>query len=353
MKTIRGPAIFLAQFMGEQAPFDTLDHLAGWAAGLGYQGIQLPTDPRLIDLQRAADSQTYCDEIRGTLAAHGLQITELSTHLQGQLVAVHPAYDELFDGFAAPQVRGNPAARTAWAIEQMKLAAKASQRLGLRTQASFSGALAWPYLYPWPQRPAGLVEEAFAELARRWRPILDAFDECGVDIAYELHPGEDLHDGVTFERFLDAVGQHPRANILYDPSHFVLQQLDYLAFIDLYHPRIKAFHVKDAEFRPTGRQGVYGGYSGWVERAGRFRSLGDGQIDFRAIFSKMAQVDFDGWAVLEWECALKHPEDGAREGAEFIRRHIIRVADRAFDDFAGSGVQPQVLKRLLGTGGGQ
>ncbi len=348
MKTIKGPAIFLAQFLGDEAPFDSLPNLAAWAAGLGFKGIQVPADPRLIDLERAASSDAYCDELRQAAGDAGLAITELSTHLQGQLVAVHPAYDALFDGFAAPSVRGNPDARTAWAIEQLKLAARASRRLGLDTHVTFSGALAWPYLYPWPQRPPGLVEAAFTELARRWRPILDAFDEAGVDVCYELHPGEDLHDGVTFERFLDAVGDHRRANILFDPSHFVLQQLDYLAFIDIYHERIHAFHVKDAEFRPNGRQGVYGGYSGWIERAGRFRSLGDGQIDFGAIFSKMAQYDYPGWAVLEWECALKHPEDGAREGAEFIRRHIIRVADRAFDDFAGSGTTPEQLRRILG-----
>ncbi|WP_109483799.1 sugar phosphate isomerase/epimerase [Paraburkholderia sp. C35] len=348
MKTIKGPAIFLAQFMGDSAPFDNLAHLAQWAASLGYKGIQVPTDPRLVDLEKAAASQTYCDELLGVVSDAGVAITELSTHLQGQLVAVHPAYDALFDGFAAPHVRGNPAARTEWAVQQLKWAAKASQRLGLTAHASFSGALAWPYLYPWPQRPAGLVEAAFEELARRWTPILDAFDEAGVDVCYELHPGEDLHDGVTFERFLAAVNNHRRANILFDPSHFLLQQLDYLAFIDIYHERIKIFHVKDAEFRPDGRQGVYGGYSGWVERAGRFRSLGDGQIDFGAIFSKMAQYDFPGWAVLEWECALKHPEDGAREGAEFIRRHIIRVGERAFDDFAGSGADTAQLKRLLG-----
>lgn len=348
MRTIKGPAIFLAQFMGDEVPFDNLAHLAGWAAGLGFKGIQVPCDARLIDLEQAASSQAYCDELRETVDNAGVTITELSTHLQGQLVAVHPAYDALFDGFAAPHVRGDPAARTQWAIEQLKLAAKASQRLGLTTHVSFSGALAWPYVYPWPQRPTGLIEAAFDELARRWTPILDAFEAEGVDVCYELHPGEDLHDGVTFERFLNGVNQHPRANILYDPSHFVLQQLDYLAFIDIYHERIKAFHVKDAEFRPNGRQGVYGGYSGWVERAGRFRSLGDGQIDFRAIFSKMAQYDFPGWAVLEWECALKHPHDGAREGAEFIREHIIRVAEHAFDDFAGSGVDAAQLKRVLG-----
>ncbi|KAB8040151.1 sugar phosphate isomerase/epimerase family protein [Janthinobacterium aquaticum] len=348
MKTIQGPAIFLAQFLGEEPPFDSLEHLAQWAAGLGYKGLQLPTAPRLFDLEQAAASQQYCDDVQALLAQHGLQVTELSTHLQGQLIAVHPAYNELFDGFAPEQVRGDPAARTAWATQQLLWAAKASQRLGLKAHVTFSGALAWPYVYPWPQRPKGLVETAFAELGRRWLPILDAFDEAGVDLCYELHPGEDLHDGVTFERFLDAVSQHPRASILYDPSHFVLQQLDYLAFIDIYHERIKAFHVKDAEFRPDGRQGVYGGYGDWQDRAGRFRSLGDGQVDFKAIFSKMAQYDFPGWAVLEWECCLKHPEDGAAEGARFIREHIIRVAERAFDDFADSAVDQQQINHLLG-----
>jgi sugar phosphate isomerase/epimerase len=261
---------------------------------------------------------------------------------------VHPAYDSLFDGFAAPEMRGKPIERQAWAVEQVKLAAKASRNLGLAAHATFSGALAWPYVYPWPQRPAGLVEEAFAELARRWRPILDVFDEQGVDCAYEIHPGEDLHDGATFERFLDAVGGHTRASILYDPSHYVLQQLDYLAFLDIYHERVKCFHVKDAEYRPTGRSGVYGGYQGWAERPGRFRSLGDGQVDFKAIFSKMAQYDFPGWAVLEWECALKHPEDGAREGAPFIRDHIIRVTDRAFDDFVATDTDGATNRRLMG-----
>ncbi|PHV40895.1 sugar phosphate isomerase/epimerase [Janthinobacterium sp. BJB304] len=348
MKTIQGPAIFLAQFLGDEPPFDSLEHLAQWAAGLGYKGLQLPTAPRLFDLEQAAVSQQYCDDVVALLVRHGLQVTELSTHLQGQLIAVHPAYDALFDGFAPEQVRGDPAARTAWAAQQLLWAATASQRLGLKAHVTFSGALAWPYLYPWPQRPAGLVETAFAELAKRWLPILDAFDAAGVDLCYELHPGEDLHDGVTFERFLAAVHDHPRASILYDPSHFVLQQLDYLAFIDIYHARIKAFHVKDAEFRPNGRQGVYGGYGDWQDRAGRFRSLGDGQIDFKAIFSKMAQYDFPGWAVLEWECCLKHPEDGAAEGARFIRDHIIHVAERAFDDFAGSAVDQGQINHLLG-----
>lgn len=351
MRTIKGPAIFLAQFADDKPPFNSLDRIAAWAAKLGYKGVQIPTwDGRLFDLEKAARSKTYCDEVRGILAKHGVVPTELSTHLQGQLVAVHPAYDIAFDGFAPQSVQGKPKARQAWAVKQLKLAAKASANLGLQAHATFSGALAWPYLYPWPQRPAGLVETAFDELARRWRPILDAFDEAGVDLAYEIHPGEDLHDGASFEMFLDRVGNHERCSILFDPSHFVLQQLDYLEYIDFYHARIKMFHVKDAEFNPTGRQGVYGGFQSWVNRAGRFRSLGDGQVDFTGIFSKLTQYGFSGWAVLEWECCIKSSEQGAAEGAPFIEHHIIQAATRAFDDFAASGADNRKNRRMLGLG---
>jgi len=349
MKTMKGPGIFLAQFVGPDAPFNSLPSIAKWAKDKGFVGVQIPTgEASLFDLRRAAESDTYCDEIKGILKDAGIVITELSTHLQGQLVAVHPAYDTLFDAFAPPKVRGNPKARQEWAVEQVMLAAKASRRLGLDASVTFSGSLAWPYFFPWPQRPPGLFETAFEELAKRWKPILDAYEDAGVDLCYEIHPSEDLFDGTTFEMFLDRVNGHRRCNILFDPSHFVLQQLNYLEYIDLYHERIKMFHVKDAEFNPTGRQGVYSGYQPWLNRAGRFRSVGDGQVDFKGIFSKLAGYDYEGWAVLEWECCIKHPEDGAREGAAFIRDHIIRVTPRAFDDFAASGTDPAANRRLLG-----
>ncbi len=351
-QSMKGPGIFLAQFAGDEAPFNSLKSIAQWAGGLGYKGVQVPTwDGRLFDLERAASSKDYCDEVKGTCAEAGVEVTELSCHLQGQLVAVHPAYDVQFDGFAPESVHNNPKARQAWAVDQAKKCAIASRNMGLDVAVGFTGALAFPYLYPWPQRPAGLIEEAFAELARRWKPILDVYEEHGVDLGFEIHPGEDVFDGATFELFLDALDGHKRCTINYDPSHFVLQQLDYLAFIDIYHERISAFHVKDAEFNPTGRQGVYSGYASWMERAGRFRSLGDGQVDFAGIFSKLAQYGYSSWAVLEWECAIKSAEQGAAEGAPFIDHHIIRVTEKAFDDFAGGKSDRAALRKMMGIEG--
>src|SRR5258708_28651564 len=172
MKTIQGPAIFLAQFAGDTAPFNSLQNIARWASSLGYKGVQIPSwDGRLFNLKQAAESKIYCEEVLDTVATHGLHLTELSTHLQGQLVAVHPAYDLMFDGFAPEEFRGNRQARQEGAVEQLLFASKASANLGVKAHATFSGALAWPYIYPRPQRPTGLVGTAFDELTILWMPI--------------------------------------------------------------------------------------------------------------------------------------------------------------------------------------
>lgn len=349
MHTIKGPGLFIGQFADDKPPFNTLAGMAKWAADLGYLGLQLPSwDARFIDIEKAAESQDYCDEINGTLADAGVQITDLASHIQGQLCAVHPAHDAWLDGLAPLQVRGNSHARQSWAIEQVKACLTASRKLGLTTMGTFPGTLLWPYWYPFPQRPEGLVEEGFAELARIWRPILDHADDQGIDVCYEIHPMEDLFDGTTFEMFLEEVDNHPRCNINYDPSHLLKQGLDYLAFIDIYHERIKTCHVKDSEFNPTGRQGFLGGMQPWLKRAARDRSLGDGQTDFASIFSKFTEYGFPGWAVYEWECCIKSPEQGAREGAEFIKSHIIETTSKVFDDFAGTEGDRASNRAMLG-----
>lgn len=347
MKTIKGPGIFLAQFVRDEAPYNSLEGLGKWVSGLGYKGVQIPSwDPKVIDIEKAATSKTYADEYKGKLAEMGLEAIELGSYLQGQCLAFHPAYAAGFSAFHPDGLSG--AAVTEWATDQLKKSVDASVNLGTKNISAMSGGFAWHMIYPWPQRPPGVIDEAFTELAARWRPILDYAKDRGVTFGYELHPGSDLYDGATYERFLEKVDNHPSACITYDPSHFVLQQLDYLEFIRIYGDRIRAFHVKDAEFRPTGRVGVYGGYEDWNGRAGRFRSLGDGQVDFRRVFTLMTEANYDGWAILEWECCVKSPEQGAREGAPFIMEHIIEATDVAFDDFAGGASDRAKNRKMLG-----
>ena len=349
MTGIRGPAVMLSQFMGSAPPHDSLEGVVRWLAGFGYVGVQIPVhDPRLIDLDRAAADDAYCRDYRARLADLGVEITELAAHRAGQLMAVNPAFAEISDVFAAPEARGDAAARAAWAERRLHLAIEAAARLGLQRVATFSGAFVWPYFYPWPPPPPGLVDTAFAELARRWQPILDHAEDAGIDLCFELHPGEDLHDGATFDRFLGLVDGHRRARLLYDPSHMLLQHMDYLGFIELYGGRIAAFHVKDAEFVKSARSGVYGGFQDWAQRPARFRSPGDGQVDFKGIFSRLAASGYDGWAVLEWECCLKRREDGAREGAPFIARHMIQVTDAPFDAALRRPVDEAAARRILG-----
>lgn len=348
--TMRGPGVLLSQFVGDAAPFDTLEGVVGWLVGQGYVGVQVPVhDSRLIALEQVARDEAQARAFRGRLGDLGVEITELSAHRAGQLIAVNPAFDRVSDVFCPAGLRGDAAARGEWARGQVSLAIEAAARLGVGRVATFSGALAWPYSYPWPPPPTGLVEAAFEELAARWRPLLDQAEDAGVDLCFEPHPGEDLHDGVTFDRFLSLVDGHRRARILYDPSHMLLQHMDYLGFIEHYAERIAAFHVKDAEFVRSARSGVYGGFQDWGRRPGRFRSPGDGQVDFGGVFSRLAAAGYDGWAVLEWECFLKRKEDGAREGAPFIRRHMIETTARPFDAALRAGVGRAEARRILGV----
>lgn len=347
MKSMKGPAIFLAQFLRDEPPYDNLKNIGKWVSDLGYKGVQIPTwDPRVIDLAKAAESKAYCDDVKATLAGLGLEVTELAAHLQGQVLAMHPAYEVAFQAFY-PQ-GADDGQRVEWATDQLTKAIHASVNFGLDSVPVLSGGFAWHMVYPWPQRPPGLIEQAFEELYKRWEPVLDLGRDKGVVLSYELHPGSDLFDGATFERFLDVSKGHPAACINYDPSHFLLQQLDYCEFIQLYADRIRSFHVKDAEFQPSGRVGVYGGYESWAKRAGRFRSLGDGQVDFRRVFTLLTEAGYTGWAVLEWECCVKSPEQGAREGAPFIAQHIIEATEVAFDDFAGGKTDVKTNRRILG-----
>jgi sugar phosphate isomerase/epimerase len=347
MQTIKGPAIFLAQFFEDNKPFDDIYSIAKWASDLGYRGVQIPTwDPRAIELDLAASSKDYCDQYKSKLNQIGVEIVELASYLQGQAMGMPSVYENLFQSFY-PQ-GFNDKQRVDWATDQLRKTVLASKNLGTKHISVLSGGLAWQFMYPWPQRSPGLIDHAFEEMARRWLPVLDFASEHDITFGYELHPGSDLFDGATFNRFLEHTNYHAAACLTYDASHFLLQQLDYIEFIKIFHERIKAFHVKDAEFRPNGLTGVYGGFNDWKDRAGRFRSVGDGQVDFKRIFTTLTENGFEGWAILEWECCIKSPAQGAKEGAVFIQNQIIEATDKAFDDFAKGNLNKELNKKILG-----
>jgi sugar phosphate isomerase/epimerase len=344
---MKGPGVFLAQFIRDAEPYNSIGSLSRWAASLGYKGIQIPTwDQRVFDLDTAASSKNYCDDYRENRKNEGLEVIELASYLQGQVLAMNPAYEVLFQTFFPKGL--NDSERTKWATNQLRKSIVASSHFGTTNISVLSGGLAWPYMYPWPQRSPGLIDEAFDELTKRWLPLLDIAHEHGITFGFELHPGSDLFDGATFLRFLEKTRHHPAACITYDPSHFLLQQLDYSDFIQLFSDRIKAFHVKDAEFNPSGLVGVYGGYNDWSSRAGRFRSPGDGQVDFKKVFTRLTETGYNGWAILEWECCVKSAEQGAREGAPFIGSHIIESAQYAFDEFAKGETSRDMNRKILG-----
>ncbi|MCZ8122381.1 MAG: sugar phosphate isomerase/epimerase [Magnetospirillum sp.] len=346
---MKGPGLMLSQFIGAASPYDSLPGLARWARGLGYEGLQVPVhDPRILDPFALAADPAAARALVARLDGEGMAIGELAAHRAGQLMAVHPAYDALADAFAPDSVRGDPAARRALAERTLIAAIDAAAHLGIGKVVTFTGALAWPFFYPWPPAPPGLFERAFDELAARWRPIVAHAEALGVDLLFEPHPGEDVHDGTTFARFLDRLDGAARVKLLFDPSHMLIQRIDYLGFIDAWRDRIAGFHVKDAEFVPSAQSGVYGGYADWRARPGRFRNPGDGQVDFKAIFARLAGIGYDGWATLEWECCFKSAEQGAREGAPFIRAHMIDAPARAFDAPLRRKLDDATLDRILG-----
>lgn len=354
------PAVFLAQFRCNQEPWLTAQSCAAWAKANGYGGVQLPGwESGLISLVTAVQSKDYCEnDVMGPFTAEGVAVTHIANHLHGQLVAINPTLAPLFEGFGPKEFAGFPNELSKWAIERMMLTVKAAANCGHKTVFAFPGSFLWPFVYPWPQRPLQLVKAAMKELARRWKPILDLAHSLGIRIAFEIHPGEDIFDGATFEMFLEAVGKHPALAIAYDPSHFVLQGLDYLKFIDDYHNFIAGAHWKDAELVPSGKQGVYSGLQEWAGRAGRFRSLGDGQIDFVEIEKRFHKYGLNLWRVLEWECCIKGRRQGAAEGAKVLQaiiddQIIPKFADviphtDVFDAFAGVTISKAMLERCLG-----
>jgi sugar phosphate isomerase/epimerase len=363
MTSVKGIALFIAQGWGKPG-WETLEQCAKSAAGLGYDGLQVPLwNDGPIDVELAATSTDYCQEQQGIATEAGCPIVELANHVEGQLVRCGAAYQPLFRGFAPKEIRGNWNEVTAWAQNRLKLSAKTTRNFGFDRVATFPGTSIFHTGYEWPQRPKGLVNAAFNALANAWRPVFETGDEVGVQFAFELHPMEELMDGSTFNRFKDHIGDRKSAKILADLSHRVLAgatQENMEAFIRNHADDIIMWHVKDGEFIPTGESDAYGSYLPWQNRPGAFRSTGDGQIDHQRIFDLVGrELKLPVWATVEWECKTKGWSQGVREAVEFCRawlnqtqipeRTAAEVTNEVFDDFVGGGgIDLELISEILG-----
>lgn len=364
---LKGPGVFLAQGWGKPG-WQTLEECARTAASLGYRGLQCHLwNGGPINTELAATSKAYCDDMQAVATNAGCPIVEVANHCDTQLVRCTPAYLKMHSWPAPKHLHGNPAALAEWAANRAKLSVAAAANFGFKNVAAFSGTGMFHTMYPWPQRPKGLVTAGYHALAKAWRPILDFADLHDVTVRFEIHPGEDLHDGDSFEQWLPYVKHHSRAGILLDLSHFVLSGMrmtHMLGYINQWKDRIGMFHVKDGEFQPTPGGGVYGGFNDWRKRPSRFRSLGDGQIDYPAVFALLQTLGLDLWATVEWECAFKPWNQGVSEAAKYVEAWMNgteppaktepEVSSDTFDDFAGGGGEDvDLLAEILGIPRGE
>ncbi len=309
-------------------PFETLCEKV---SEFGYEGIEIANLGDHMDLARAASDPRYVEEKKAVLARHGLKAWALSAHLTGQCVG--DPWDPRLDGFAPPSVKGKPDAIVAWATEDMKNAARAARAMGASVVTCFMGSPIWRYWYSFPQTTEAMIEDAYAEIVRRWTPIFDVFDECGVRFALEVHPTEIAYDYYTAKRLLEAFKGRRTLGFNFDPSHLLWQGVRPELFIRDFADRIYHVHMKDVAVRSDGRSGILGSHLpfGDLRRGWNFVSLGHGDVDFDAIVRELNAAGYTGPLSVEWEDVGMDREYGAREALEYVRRHDFPASLIAFD----------------------
>ncbi len=309
-------------------PFETFCRKAG---AMGFDGVEIACWGDHMDVKAAATDPRYVEDRKRILERNKLGCWALSAHLAGQCVG--DPWDPRLDGFAPPQVKGNPDAIVAWATEEMKLSARAAKNMGCKVVTCFMGSPIWRYWYSFPQTTEEMVENAYAEIVRRWTPILDVFDECGVRFALEVHPTEIAFDYYTAGRLLAAFGRRDTLGFNFDPSHLLWQGVKPELFLRDFADRIYHVHMKDVAVRPDGRAGILGSHLpfGDLRRGWNFVSLGRGDVDFDAIVRELNEAGYSGPLSVEWEDAGMDREHGAAESLAYVRRIDFPPSGRAFD----------------------
>lgn len=322
------------------------DTLCAKAKQFGYDGLELGCWGELFNVTQALEERDYCKKKWAQITKHGLICLAISNHLAGQ--AVCDLIDERHKAILPAHVWGDgkPEGVRKRAAEEMINTARAARKFFDAAPApvkkmlrrvvvnGFTGSSIWHLLYSFPPVLPGQIDAGFKDFARRWKPIMDAFEAEDVYFGLEVHPTEIAFDIASSERALEAIGHHKRFGFNYDPSHLGYQGVDYVSFIQRFGDRIFHVHMKDVYWssRPT-RAGVFGGHLdfGHPDRYWDFRSMGRGCIDFEAIVRAFNQVGYDGPLSVEWEDSGMDRDHGAAEAADFVRRIDFTVAGRAFD----------------------
>ena len=307
-------------FTGQWADLP-LTQLAPKAKSFGYDGLELACWGDHMSTARAAEDPGYCAAQKRILADHGLGLWAISNHLVGQLTC-DPNTDARSDGFAPAECRGDPEKKRAFAVRDMKLAARAAKNLGLKVVNGFTGSPVWHLIYPFPPVSEQEIRDGYKRFAEIWVPILDVFQENGVRFALEVHPTEIAFDVYSFGMALEAVHGHPAFGINFDPSHLIWQGLDPTELIYAYPDRIFHVHVKDASVNLNGRTGILASHLpfGDHRRGWDFRSPGRGDVKFTPIIRALNQIGYQGPLSVEWEDNTMDREIGGPEAAAFVRR---------------------------------
>jgi len=317
-------------FTGQWAdlPFEILcEKVSAW----GYDGLEIACWGDHLEVKKAAEDPAYVQKKLEMLAKHNLKCWALGAHLAGQCVG--DLYDPRLDTFAPDKVKGKPEELRAWAIEEMKLTARAAKNLGCYVVNGFMGSPIWKFWYSFPPTSEEMVEQGFQKIKELWTPILDEFDRCGVKFALEVHPTEIAFDFYTAKRLLEVFDYRPTLGFNFDPSHLLWQGMVPHLFIREFPDRIFHVHMKDVAVTLDGKASLIGSHLpfGDLRRGWNFRSLGHGDVDFESIIRELNAIGYNGPLSVEWEDNGMDREFGAREALEFVRSHDFPPSGVAFD----------------------
>jgi len=320
-------------FTGQWAdlPFEQVCQLASdW----GFEGLEIACWGDHLEVDKALADDTYLGRTLAMLEKYGLQVWAISNHLVGQAVCDSPI-DQRHQGILPAEIWGDgePEGVRTRAAERMKDTARVAAKLGVKTVVGFTGSSIWHTVAMFPPVPSAMIEEGYADFARRWNPILDVFDDVGVRFAHEVHPSEIAYDYWTTVRTLEAIGHRPTFGLNFDPSHFIWQDLDPIGFLWDFQDRIYHVDCKESKKQLNGRNGRLGSHLEWADprRGWDFVSVGHGDVPWEGCFRMLNAIGYDGPISVEWEDAGMDRELGAPESLHLLRKLNFDKPTAAFD----------------------